>query len=74
MCRSQIPHLNEEVGYHLFVMDNESQRWGHEGGEISVSTIIAFQPKEQAMILLWANQTDVTLYKALEGVFKLSQQ
>jgi len=74
MHQAQIPSLDQEMGWHLFAMDDAASWWGHEGGEEGVTTVIAFQPEEQAVVILLTNQTDATLEEALMNGFELTEQ
>ena len=52
---------NEQVGLHMFVMDNDLGIWGHDGGEQGVATTMAFHPANGVGAILLSNQGEADL-------------
>lgn len=65
MRTPQIPDIDEETGLHLFLMDEENNLWGHDGGEQGVATIAAFNPTTKVGVILLCNEGEADLDAAL---------
>ncbi|MEM1328257.1 MAG: serine hydrolase domain-containing protein [Bacteroidota bacterium] len=71
MITPQIPNLDNEVGLHLFNLNNENQLWGHDGGEQGVATIMAFNPSTKVGAIILTNQGDSDLDEILVEAYNL---
>lgn len=69
----QIPEIDETVGLHMFVMDEDAGLWGHDGGEEGVSTIMAFKPQSRVGVLIFTNQGDAKLDNLLVRAWSLGE-
>lgn len=57
----QIVDIDASVGLHMFVMNEDNNLWGHDGGEQGVATIMAFNPDTKVGALLFSNQGEADL-------------
>jgi len=71
MITLQIPSLSNEMGLHLFLMDQNNGLWGHDGGEQGVATIMAFNPTTKVGAIILTNQGEVELEEILAESYKL---
>ncbi len=71
MIKPQIPSLDNEVGFHLFLMDTANNLWGHDGGEDGVATIAAFNPTTKIGAIILCNQGDAELDEILVEAYQL---
>lgn len=71
MLSPQIPSIDEEVGLHLFVMNDEYQLWGHDGGEQGVATIVAFHPTTKIGAIILTNQEEADVEDLLVKTYEL---
>lgn len=74
MITPQIPSIDEEVGLHLFLFDDENNLWGHDGGEAGVATIVGFNPTTKVGAIVLANQGEADLDEILIESYKLGLQ
>lgn len=65
MMTPQIPDIDDQVGLHMFIMDDERELWGHDGGEKGVATIMAFNRSNKVGVILLTNQGDANLDELL---------
>ncbi|MEQ8238357.1 MAG: serine hydrolase domain-containing protein [Cyclobacteriaceae bacterium] len=70
MFTPQITAIDNEVGLHLFVMDNQNNLWGHDGGEKGVSTILGFNPTSKIGAIILTNQGEAELDEVLVEAYK----
>ena len=61
MTSLQIPNISEDMGLHLFLIDEQDNLWGHDGGEQGVATILAFNPKTKIGAIILCNQGEADL-------------
>ncbi|MEQ9298950.1 MAG: serine hydrolase domain-containing protein [Cyclobacteriaceae bacterium] len=71
MITPQIPAIDNEVGLHMFLFDEENNLWGHDGGEEGVATIMAFNPLTGVGAIILANQGEAYLDDILVEAYKL---
>jgi CubicO group peptidase (beta-lactamase class C family) len=71
MITPQIPDIDDEVGLHMFLMNNQYQLWGHDGGEQGVATIFGFNAETKVGALIFTNQGETDLDEILEEAYKL---
>ncbi len=71
MITLQIPNLSEEMGLHLFQMDETANLWGHDGGEQGVATIMAFNSDSQIGVIILANQGEADLEELLVEAYEV---
>lgn len=70
MMKAQIPQIDETVGLHLFEIDWEEDLWGHSGGEMGVSTQVAFSPASEVGVIILASTEDADLDEIMwEGYY-----
>lgn len=69
----QIPDIDPEVGLHFFLMDKKNDLWGHDGGEMGVSTVMAFHPITRIGVILLANSGDADLDRMLASAYSLGE-
>lgn len=61
MHRPQVPNIDDTMGWHLFLVDETNNIWGHDGGEQGVVTIMGFNPSNGVGVILLANQGEAEL-------------
>lgn len=61
MLTVQFRSGEDQVGLHIFKMDNVLGIWGHDGGEQRVATIMAFHPTNNIGAILLCNQGEADL-------------
>ena len=61
MLTPQIPQIDATVGLHLFLLDPDTNLWGHDGGEQGVATVMAFNPDNKVGVIILTNQGDAEL-------------
>ncbi len=71
MTTLQIPNLSEEMGLHLFQMDEAANLWGHDGGEQGVATTMAFNPDTQIGVIILTNQGEADLEEILVEAYEV---
>jgi CubicO group peptidase (beta-lactamase class C family) len=71
MIRLQIPNLSDEMGLHLFLMDQENNLWGHDGGEQGVATIVGFNPNTKIGAIIFTNQGEADVEEWLSQAYTL---
>lgn len=71
MTTLQIPNLSEDMGLHLFLMDEQASLWGHDGGEQGVATIMAFNPSTQVGAIILTNQGEADLDDLLLEAYEM---
>ena len=69
MTSLQIPGINNEMGLHLFVMDEERKLWGHDGGEQGVATIMGFNLDTKVGVIVLSNQGEADLEQILQASY-----
>ncbi|MEM1120425.1 MAG: serine hydrolase domain-containing protein [Bacteroidota bacterium] len=65
LLEPQIPTIDPQVGLHFFLMNEDNNLWGHDGGVQGSTTIMAFNPETKAGAIILTNQTDVDLDEIL---------
>lgn len=65
MLTAQIPNISEDTGLHIFLMDEQEQLWGHDGGESGVATTAAFNQKTKIGAIILSNQGEADLEELL---------
>lgn len=71
MTTLQIPNLSEDMGLHLFQMDEAANLWGHDGGEQGVATTMAFNAVSQIGVIILANQGEADLQELLVEAYEV---
>ena len=71
MTSPQIPSLDNQVGLHVFLMNEAHNLWGHDGGEQGVATIMAFNLTSKVGAIILTNQGDADLDEILAEAYKL---
>ena len=71
MMTPQIPTIDNETGLHLFIMDNQNNLWGHDGGEQGAATIMAFNPTTKIGAIILTNQGEADLDEILVNAYQL---
>jgi len=71
MMTPQIPSIDNEIGLHLFIMDNQNNLWGHDGGEQGAATIMAFNPTTKIGAIILTNQGEADLDEILVNAYQL---
>jgi CubicO group peptidase (beta-lactamase class C family) len=71
MMASQIAHIDDEVGLHLFELYEPDALWGHDGGEQGVATIMGFNRAAKTGVILLTNQGEADLEDLLVGAYQL---
>jgi len=61
MTTLQIPNITDDMGLHLFQMDEQENLWGHDGGEQGVATIMAFNQETKMGAIILTNQGEAEL-------------
>lgn len=74
MTTLQIPSLSEDMGLHLFQMDEAKNIWGHDGGEQGVATIMAFNPDTKIGVIILANQGEADLEDLLFEAYQVGRE
>ena len=69
MISPQIPNIDNEVGLHLFLMNQSHNLWGRDGGEEGASTIMAFNPGTKIGVIILSNQGDADLGNLLSEAY-----
>lgn len=69
VIKPQIADIDASVGLHMFLMNEDHNLWGHDGGEQGVATIMAFNPDTKIGALLFSNQGDADLDGMLEEAY-----
>lgn len=67
----QNPRLNEELGLHVYIMNENHQLWGHDGGEQGASTIVGYNKDTKKGVILLAN-SEADLDAILEACYELA--
>jgi len=65
MLQLQVPLIDETVGLHMFLTQEELGLWGHNGWEQWVSTEMVFDPISKVGIIIFTNTSDADL----EGMY-----
>jgi CubicO group peptidase (beta-lactamase class C family) len=71
MLTPQIPTIDNEVGLHLFLMDDDYSLWGHDGGDFGVATVMAFNPTTKTGAIIFTNQGYADLEEILAETYKI---
>lgn len=71
MLTPQIPTIDNEVGLHLFLMDDDYSLWGHDGGDFGVATVMAFNPTTKTGAIIFTNQGYADLEEILAEAYKI---
>lgn len=71
MMTPQIPTIDHEVGLHFFIMDSQSNLWGHDGGEQGVATIMGFNPVTKVGTIILTNQGEAELDEIFSSAYQL---
>jgi CubicO group peptidase (beta-lactamase class C family) len=61
MLSPQIQSLNNEMGFHIFLMDPINYLWGDDGAIKGASTIVGASPFSDMGVVILTNQGDVDL-------------
>jgi CubicO group peptidase (beta-lactamase class C family) len=69
MLSPQIPDIDEEVGLHFFILDDEYDLWGHDGGEKGVATIMAWNKQNGNGAIILTNQGEAELEDLLMELY-----
>jgi len=72
MLTLQIPNIDSETGLHLFLMNQQHNLWGHDGGEEGVATMVAFEPELGTGVIILTNQGDADLDQILVEAYKMA--
>jgi len=71
MSTLQIPAIDDEQGLQLFLVKRNRNLWGHDGGELGVSTIMAFNPETEVGVIVLANEGNADLDDILIEAYDL---
>lgn len=71
MITPQIPDLDDEMGLHLYRVNSEHNLWGHDGGEVGVSTVVGFNPETKTGVIVLSNLEDLDLDDILAEAYEL---
>jgi CubicO group peptidase (beta-lactamase class C family) len=71
MLSPQITSIDKKVGLHLFIMNEEPELWGHDGGEQGVATIMAFSKSTKVGAIILSNQGEANLDEILVEAYEL---
>jgi len=74
MTTLQIPNLSDDMGLHLFQMDESKNLWGHDGGEQGVATVMAFNPTTKIGAIILTNQGEVDLEDLLVEAYGVGEE
>jgi CubicO group peptidase (beta-lactamase class C family) len=72
MLQAQIPDLDPTVGLHIFLMNEEHQLWGHDGGEQGVATIMGFNKSTKKGAIILSNQGEADLDEILKEAYEMA--
>ncbi|MFK7784321.1 MAG: serine hydrolase domain-containing protein [Crocinitomicaceae bacterium] len=73
MSAQFINSQGETVGLHLY-LDEETNTWGHDGGEQGVATIMGFNPTSKVGAIVFTNQGEADLDGLFEEAYKLGEK
>ena len=71
MLRPQISDLDNTMGLHFFLMNQQNNLWGHDGGEQGITTIMAFNPETKVGAIILSNISDANLEELLVKGYEL---
>lgn len=72
MLQAQIPSIDETAGLHIFLMNEEHQLWGHDGGEQGVATIMGFNKSTKKGAIILSNQGEANLDEILKEAYEMA--
>ncbi|RFC53348.1 serine hydrolase domain-containing protein [Brumimicrobium aurantiacum] len=72
MFDNQIPNLNNQMGYHVYLLDATNYIWGDDKGIEGASAIVGISPFSDIGVIVYANQSDVDLSEILDEGFELA--
>lgn len=70
MLTPQIPSIDQEMGLHIFRLDEANNLWGHDGGEQGVATIMAFNPSTKVGVIVLTNEGEADLDDILVEAYR----
>lgn len=70
----QVEDLDKTMGLSFFLMSEEHDLWGHDGGETGVSTTMAFNKQDQIGAIILTNMSDVVLDGLLISAYQLGEK
>jgi len=71
MVTPQIPVIDDEQALQMFLIARNKNLWGHDGGELGVSTIMAFNPDTETGVIVLANEGNAYLDNILKEGYKI---
>lgn len=71
MLTPQIPSMDETMGLHTFILDNDDNIWGHNGSEQGVSTEVGFNPSNNIGVIVLSNLQNVDVSSILYEAYQL---
>jgi CubicO group peptidase (beta-lactamase class C family) len=71
MLSIQIPSLDETMGLHAFLLDDENNIWGHNGSEQGVSSEVGFNKVNKVGVIVLSNSQDVDVSSILLEAYKI---
>lgn len=74
MLTAQIPSLSATMGLHTFILDENSNIWGHNGGEQGVSTEAGFNPSNNIGAVVLSSLEDVDVDEILYQAYLLGSK
>ncbi|PWH86116.1 serine hydrolase domain-containing protein [Brumimicrobium oceani] len=72
MFTSQIPTINNQIGYHVTLLDPVNFLWGDDRSAKGASTIVAVGPYTELGIVIMTNEGNVDLNEILDEAYKLA--
>lgn len=74
MLTPQIPDIDPSMGLMIYMLDESTNLWGHNGGEQGVATEVGFNPSNKIGAIVLANQGEVDVSELLIAAYLLGEQ
>ena len=74
MLKVHDSELDANQGLSFYILDQAEGYWGHEGGEVGATTVIAFHPGTQNGVIILTNATDVIIEDLALSAYRLAQK